>query len=64
MSYFTSEYETSASQLDRKWYDVWLLEEMIYIDIGYKSAHQQTDKWRKDTWNYLNLYSVKKYYIL
>ena len=24
---------------------------MIYTDIGYKSATQQTDKWRKDTKN-------------
>ena len=26
-----------------------LREKMIYIDIGYKSTHQQTNKWRKDT---------------
>ena len=36
--------------MEKKWYDIfWAREKMIYIDIGYKSATQQTDKWRKDT---------------
>ena len=34
---------------DRKRYDIWFRENMIYIDIGCKSAAQQTNKWRKDT---------------
>ena len=51
MSYFTSKDENSSrSPTGEKtiWYNV-LREKIIYIDIGYKSAHQQTDKWRKDT---------------
>ena len=48
--YFTSEDETPAHQkLERKWYDISLGEKIIYIDIGYKSTQNQTDKWRKDT---------------
>ena len=50
MSYFTSKGETPARRkLERKRYNIWLLEKMIYIDIVYKLAHQQTNKWRKDT---------------
>ena len=30
------------------WY-IWFRENAIYIDIGYKSATQQTGKWQKDT---------------
>ena len=45
MSYFISKDETSARrQLERKRYNVWFQEKMIYIDIGYKSATQQIDK--------------------
>ena len=29
--------------------DISLHKKMAYIDIGYKSAHHQTDNWRKDT---------------
>ena len=47
MSYFTSEYETPACRkLERKLYDTTLQEKIIYIDIGYKSADHQTDKWQ------------------
>ena len=50
MSYFTSKGKTPARRkLERKRYNIWLLEKMIYIDIVYKFAHQQTNKWRKDT---------------
>ena len=50
MSYFNSKAENpSEHELERKQYDIWLSEKMIYIDIGYKSVTQQTDKWRKDT---------------
>ena len=47
MSYFTSEYETPARRkLERKRYDITLCEKMKYIDVGYKSADHQTDKWQ------------------
>ena len=50
MSYFTSKDETPAlRQLERKRYNILLRKKMIYIDIGWKSATQQTDKWQKDT---------------
>ena len=50
MSYFTSKDETPVHrELERKRYDIWLREKMISADIGYKSAHHHTDKWRKDT---------------
>ena len=39
---------SSELELKRKPYDIWFREK-IYIDMGYKSATQQTDKWRKDT---------------
>ena len=35
---------SSEQKLERKRYDIWFRENMIYIDIGYKSAAQQTDK--------------------
>ena len=45
LSYFKSKDETPARRkLERKRYDTWFLEKMIYIDVGYKSATQQTDK--------------------
>ena len=34
----------SERKLERKWYGTWFHEKMIYIDVGYKSAAQQTDK--------------------
>ena len=41
MSYFNSKDKSPARRkLERK--------KVMYIDKGYKSAHQQTDKWRKD----------------
>ena len=44
MSYFTYENEIPARRkLERKRYDIWFREKMIYIDIGYMSAHQYTD---------------------
>ena len=50
MSYFTSKDKTPARwQMERKRYDIWFREKMIYIDIGCKSATEQTNKWRKDT---------------
>ena len=50
MSYFTSKDEIPARRkLEAKLHDTWLREKMIYIDIGYKAAYQQTDKWQKDT---------------
>ena len=45
MSYFTSKDEIPARRkLEAKRHDTWLREKMIYIDIGYKAAYQQTDK--------------------
>ena len=45
MSYLTSKDETPARRkLERNRYNIWLLEKMIYSDIGYKLAHQQTNK--------------------
>ena len=36
--------------LERKWYDItFALKKIIYIDIGYKSAHYKNRQWRKDT---------------
>ena len=50
MSYFTSKDEKcSEHELEEKRNDIWFREKMIYIDIGYKLATQQTDKWRKVT---------------
>ena len=50
MSNLTSNDETPARrQLERKQFDRWFCEKMIYIDLGYKSGTQQTDKWQKDT---------------
>ena len=50
MSFFTSKDENpSKRKLDGKRYDIWFRKKMIYIDIGYKSATQQTDKWPKKT---------------
>ena len=40
---------SSEHKLERKRYDIRFREKMIYIDSGYKSVAQQTDKWRKDT---------------
>ena len=51
MSYVTSKDENSSLQLTGEktiWYNVFR-EEMMYIDIGYKSAHKHTERWRKDT---------------
>ena len=49
MSYFTFQEETPARRkLERKQYDTWFRKKTIHIDIGYKSTHQQTDKWQKD----------------
>ena len=39
---------SSEHKLEIKRYDIWFREKMIYADIGYKSAAQQTNKWRKD----------------
>ena len=38
-------------QLVENWSDkdIRLREKMVYIGIGYKSAHHQTDKWWNDT---------------
>ena len=50
MIYFTSKNETPAcQQLEEKQCDIWFHENMINVDVGYKSATQQTDKWWKDT---------------
>ena len=38
-----------ADQLERKGYIFWAREKMICVDIGDKSATQQTDSWRKGT---------------
>ena len=35
---------SSEHKLERKRYDIWFREKMIYIDIGYKSAAQHTDE--------------------
>ena len=43
------EENSSKRKLKRKGFDIWVRETMILIDIGYKSAAQQTDMWRKDT---------------
>ena len=40
---------SSEQKLERKRYDIWFRENMMYIDTGYKAAAQQTDKWWKDT---------------
>ena len=45
----TKDENPSEHKLERKRYDTWFHEKMIYIDIGYKTAAQQTNKWRKDT---------------
>ena len=39
----------SKHKLERKPYDIWFCKKMIYIEIGYKSAAQEIDKWQKDT---------------
>ena len=38
----------SEHKLERKRYDIWFRKNTIYIDIGYKSAAQQTKKILKD----------------
>ena len=40
----TKDENPSEGKLERKRYDTWFHEKMIYIDVGYKSAAQQTDK--------------------
>ena len=47
----TPKTKTPADRLlERKLYDImFALEKMIYIDIGYKSAHYKNRQWRKDT---------------
>ena len=52
MSYFTSKDKTPAHRPAGEktiWYISSTRKDDIYVDIGYKSATQQTDKWRKDT---------------
>ena len=45
MSYVISKEETPARRkLERKRYDIRLSEKTRYIDVGYKSIHQQNDK--------------------
>ena len=41
--------DSSEHKLEKKRYDIWFRKKMIYIDIGHKSAVQQTDKCRRDT---------------
>ena len=44
--YITSKDKNSSEhKLERKQYDIWFRKKIIYIDIGYKSAAQLTDKW-------------------
>ena len=48
--YITSKDENSSEhKLERKQYDIWFRKKIIYVDIGYKSAAQQTDKWQRET---------------
>ena len=47
--YITSNDENSSEhKLERKQCDIWFRKKIIYFDLGYKSAAQQTDKWRRE----------------
>ena len=51
MSYFNFKDENSGeNELEGTWYDILVpCEKMISIDIGYKAAMLQADKWQNDT---------------
>ena len=47
--YITSNDENSSEhKLERKQYDIRFRKKIIYFDLGYNSAAQQTDKWRRE----------------